>query len=63
MKSRPRAAVMYLIAALCFLIAGVAGFIGDTEANAAGAAFIVLCIVFAVLALNVRQSGRGPGDR
>ncbi len=54
---------MYLIAALCFLIAGVAGFIGDTEANAAGAAFIVLCIVFAVLALNVRQSGRGPGDR
>jgi uncharacterized membrane protein YtjA (UPF0391 family) len=62
LKSPRRAAVMYLIAALCFLIAGVVGFVGDTEATAANAAFIVLSVVFILLALNVRQSKRGPDD-
>jgi len=53
---------MYLIAALCFLIAGVAGFVGDTGANAANAAFIVLCVVFLVLGLGFWQSEQGSDD-
>ena len=62
MKARRRAAVLYLIAALCFLIAGVAGFVGDTGANAANAAFIVLCVVFLVLGLGFWQSEQGSDD-
>jgi uncharacterized membrane protein YtjA (UPF0391 family) len=53
---------MYLIAALSFLIAGVVGFVGDTGANVANTAFIVLCVAFVVLALNVRRSERGSDD-
>lgn len=53
---------MYLIAALCFLIAGVVGFVGDTGADAANAAFIVLCGVFVVLAHNVWRSEQGSDD-
>lgn len=62
LKSRRRTAVMFLIAALCFLFAGIVGFVGDTGANAANEASIVLCVVFVVLALNVWQSHRGAGD-
>jgi hypothetical protein len=50
---------MYLIAALCFLIAAIVGFVGDTGADAANAAFIVLCVAFVVLALNVWRSEQG----
>ncbi len=49
MSSRRRAAVMYLIAAACFLIAGIAGFLGGMRANIA---FIVLSVAFGILALN-----------
>ena len=50
---------MYLIAALCFLIAGVVGFVGDTGANVANAGFVVLCVAFVVLALNAWRSEQG----
>ena len=57
MNNRRRAAILYLIAGLCFLIAGVVGLVG-AEANGASMGFIVLSIVFLVLSLNARQSGR-----
>ena len=53
---------MYLIAAVSFLIAGVVGFVGDTGANVANAALIVLCGAFVVLALNVWRSKQGSDD-
>lgn len=62
MKSPRRAAALYFIAALCFLIAGVVGFVGNTGANVANTAFIVLCVVFVSLALNVWQSEHGSDD-
>lgn len=55
MNAQRRAMVMYLIAAGSFLVAGVAGFVGEVGA-AASSAFIVLSIAFVVLALNARQS-------
>lgn len=62
MKPRRRSSVMYLIAALCFLIAGVVGFVGDAGVDAANAAFIVLGVAFVVLALNIRRSEQGSND-
>lgn len=53
---------MYGIAALCFLTAGVVGFVGDTGANAANSAFIVLCAVFILLALRARQMENRSDD-
>ena len=48
--------MMYFVAAWCFLVAGVVGLIADTEARSAGAAFVVLSVAFAVLALNARKA-------
>ena len=59
MSSRRRAAVMYLIAAACFLIAGIAGLLGGTRANIA---FIVLSAAFVILALNFWTSTKESDD-
>jgi putative Ca2+/H+ antiporter (TMEM165/GDT1 family) len=56
LRSRRRAAVMYLIASALFLIAGVAGLVGGTETSIASIAFIVLSVAFAILALNAWTS-------
>ena len=67
MRNGRRAAMMYFVAAWCFLVAGVVGLIADTEAriagsevdyveDLAGAAFVVLSVAFAVLALNARKA-------
>jgi hypothetical protein len=59
MSSRRRAAVMYLIAAACFLIAGIAGLLGGTKANIA---FIVLSAAFVILALRFWTSTKESDD-
>ena len=57
---------MYWIAALCFLIVGVAGIVfgllDNTGFIAAGAAFIALSSAFLVLALNARRSAQDSKD-
>jgi L-cystine uptake protein TcyP (sodium:dicarboxylate symporter family) len=57
---RRRSWLMYLIAAVSFLIAGVVGFVGDSGAGAAYAAFIILSAVFIGLAVRVGLSGNSP---
>jgi hypothetical protein len=59
MGSRRRAAVMYLIASALFLIAGIAGLVGGTKTTAA---FIVLSVAFAILALNAWTSTKDSAD-
>lgn len=63
MSASRRAAVMYLIAALGFLIAGVVGLVGDAGIGVAGIAFFVLAIAFLILALNAWQSGSSSDSR
>ena len=60
MTSRRRAAVMFLIAAACFLIAGIAGLLGGTRA---GIVFMVLSVAFVMLALNSWTSTKESDDR
>lgn len=59
MRSRRTAAVMYLIAALMFLIAGILGFLGDNGTNFT---FIVLGVAFMILALNAWRSTDGTDE-
>ena len=58
-KAMPRAAVMYTIAALCFLIAAVVGFVGDGGVSLAGGGFLALSVAFLILAFSAWKSGRG----
>jgi hypothetical protein len=58
-SSRRRAGVMYLIAAACFLIAGLAGLLSGTTAFVA---FIALSVAFGILGLNYWTSTNESDD-
>ena len=62
MKSPRGAPVMYLIAALCFLIAGVVGLIGELGIGA-GMGMITLGIAFLILAYAASHSRAGSSHR
>ncbi|HEY5686194.1 MAG TPA: hypothetical protein VIY70_12545 [Acidimicrobiia bacterium] len=60
MTPRRRSWLMYLIAAVSFLVAGVVGFVGDSGAGVANAAFFILSAVFIGLAVRVGLAGNSP---
>ena len=60
MKPQRTAAVLYLVAALMFLLTAVVGF---AAGNGASAAFLILSMALLILAFNARQSANGSDHR